>query len=159
MVVRLVRGAAGLALAAGGVAVGQVLAARGRAPAPPGEDRWHTVTVAVPPDRVAPGGALPERLAAFGDRIEVQVRPAPGDRGTEIAARLRGPVPSGAAEVVARASGDDPRQELRTALRDTRSLLETGDVLRPSGPPTTRPTPTNAWLRLLTSRARGEGTL
>jgi hypothetical protein len=52
-------------------------------------DRWHTVTVNHPPEVVAPDGQLPEPLAGLGDAVEVQVRPAPGGRGTELAARPR----------------------------------------------------------------------
>jgi hypothetical protein len=50
-------------------------------------DRWHAITVNLPPEDVSQGGQLPGPLAELGDRIEVQIRPAPGDRGTEIHAR------------------------------------------------------------------------
>ena len=52
-------------------------------------DRWHTVTVNRPPEVVAPDGRLPEPLAGLGDAVEVQVRPALGGRGTELAAQPR----------------------------------------------------------------------
>ena len=94
------------------------------------QDRWHTVTVNRPPEEVAPDGRLPEPLEALGDAVEVQIRPAPGGRGTEVAARLRGDVPSGLAAAAARIAGNDPRQDLRAALRQSRQLLETGEVLR-----------------------------
>ncbi len=58
-------------------------------------DRWHTVTINRPPDEVSANGRLSEPLAKLGDKIEVQVRPAPGDRGTEVAARLREPLRTG----------------------------------------------------------------
>lgn len=54
------------------------------------EDRWHVVTVNRPPEEVSSEGRLPDPLAELGDKIEVQTRPAPGDRGTELAARLLG---------------------------------------------------------------------
>jgi len=52
-------------------------------------DRWHTVTVNRPPEEVATDGRLPGPLAELSDAVEVQIRPAPGGRGTEVAARLR----------------------------------------------------------------------
>ncbi len=120
-------------------------------------DRWHAVTVNVPPQEVSPDGGLPGPLAGMADKIEVRIKPAPGDRGTEIHARLRGSVPSGPSAVKARASGEDPRQELRKALRETRSILETGEVLSPDKPPTTKSTPGGKLLGTVTSRGRGEG--
>ncbi|MFC8874644.1 MULTISPECIES: alcohol dehydrogenase catalytic domain-containing protein [Streptomyces] len=89
-------------------------------------DRWHTVTINRPPDEVSANGRLPEPLAKLGDKIEVQVRPAPGDRGTEVAARLREPVPFGPGGAAARLKGQDPRGSVRRALRDSRALLESG---------------------------------
>ena len=97
---------------------------------------------------------MPERL-----RFPVQVRSAPGDRGTEVAARQRGSVPAGPGGAVARASGDDPRQRLRAALRQSKQLLETGEVLKPDEPPTTRRTLRSLPLELGTRRAGGEGRL
>jgi hypothetical protein len=122
-------------------------------------DRWHTVTINRPREEVAPDGRLPEPLAALGDAVEVQVRPAPGNRGTELAARPRTGAPSGLGAVVARAAGADPRQDVRTALRQAKQLVETGEVLEPDTPPTTRRTLRNLPLELATRRARGEGRL
>ena len=122
-------------------------------------DRWHTVTVNRPAEVVAPDGQLPEPLAGLGDAVEVQVRPAPGGRGTELAARPRTSAPSGLRGVVARAAGSDPRQAVRTALRQAKQLAETGEVLEPDKPPTTRRTLRNLPLELATRRARGEGRL
>ena len=87
-------------------------------------------------------------LAAFTD-AEVTTRPAPGDRGTEIAARLTSP-------------GDDSHdrlQELRKALRDTRQVLEVGYVLHPDRPGTTQATPLNKPLREATAHGKEEGRL
>jgi hypothetical protein len=123
------------------------------------QDRWHTVTINRPPEEVAPDGRLPEPLAELGDAVEVRLRPAPGGRGTEVAARLREGAPSGPGGVVARASGNDPRQDLRSALRQSRQLLETGEVLRADEPPTTRRTLRGLPLDLATRRAGGEGRL
>src|SRR4051812_38261464 len=49
---------------------------------------WLVVTVFVEPAAVDPE-KLPAPLAEFGEPIEVRVRPAPGDKGTELAVRLR----------------------------------------------------------------------
>lgn len=77
--------------------------------------RWRAVTVLCAPDRLAD---LPAPLAALGDRVETRVTAAPGDRGTELAARYRG-----------RAS-DEEIGRLRQALREAKQLVEVGEVLR-----------------------------
>ena len=123
------------------------------------QDRWHTVTVNRPRHEVTPDGRLPQPLEALGDAIEVQIRPAPGDRGTEVAARLRGGVPTGPGGAFARVSGDDPRQQVRSALRQSKQLLETGEVLRADEPSTTRRSLRSLPLALATRRAGGEGRL
>jgi hypothetical protein len=122
-------------------------------------DRWHTVTISRPPDEVAPDGRLPEPMAELGDQVEVQIRPAPGDKGAELAARLRTAEPSGLTGTAARITGNDPRQDLRAALRQAKQLLETGEVLSADKPPTTRRTLRNLPLELATRRAGGEGRL
>jgi hypothetical protein len=122
-------------------------------------DRWHSVTVNRPPEEVAPEGRLPEPLATLGDAVEVRLRPAPGGRGTELAVRLGDGAPAGATGAVARAAGSDPRQQVRSALRQSRQLLETGEVLRADEPPTTRRTLRGLPLELATRRAGGEGRL
>jgi hypothetical protein len=76
-----------------------------------------------------------------------------------VAARLRGDVPSGLAAAAARVVGSDPRQDLRAALRQSRQLLETGEVLSPDKQPTTRRTLRGLPLDLATRRAGGEGRL
>jgi hypothetical protein len=106
-----------------------------------------------------PGGRLPEPLSRLGDRIEVQVRPAAGGKGTEILARPREPAPSDGPKLVARIGGTDPRQEIRPALREAKSLLETGEVLQPARPGSDHRTVPGKLLDLVSSRARGEGRL
>ena len=102
--------------------------------------RWHVVTVQCPPEEA--GARRDTPLAELGAAVEVQVRPAPGDRGSEIAARLTAPdADSGQVE------------KLRVALRETRQVLEIGWVVHPDRPGTTRPTALNAPLRAAT-RAR-----
>jgi hypothetical protein len=122
-------------------------------------NRPLAVTVNRPPDEVAPEGRLPEPLRRVAELADFDVRPAPGDRGTEIHARLTEPVPGGARGVAARITGDDPRQPVREALREAKSLLETGEVLRADAPPSTHPTPAGKVLDLVTRRSGGEGRL
>lgn len=107
-------------------------AARGRAGADgdPGTwVRWEVVTVDRPPEQVLPNGRWPEPLRRLGGAIEVRVRPAPGDRGTELAARplAGGPPPAGLA---AHLVGDDPALLLRRTLRQVKQRAEAGEVLR-----------------------------
>lgn len=148
----------GKAAAVLGIGAG-VVALRRRKSATPDHERWLAVTVNRVADEVAPEGRLPEPLQRLEDRIEVKVRPAPNAKGTEIMARPRQPVPQGVRRVAARISGDDPRQEVRVALREAKSLLETGEVLRPTVPGSDRATFPGKLLDLVTSRAAGEGRL
>ncbi|MFV0138115.1 hypothetical protein ACLGIH_34005 [Streptomyces sp. HMX87] len=69
-------------VAAGGVAVRRSRPAR-RTDERAG-DRWLTVTVNRPPTDVGSEGKLPPPLDELAERIDVQIRPAPGDRGTEL---------------------------------------------------------------------------
>jgi hypothetical protein len=105
---------------------------------------WLVVTVFRDPTDIdtAP---LPVPLAEFGDRIEVRVRPAGGDKGTELAARLRDR-PSGSA--AGRLGGTDPEGELRSALRRAKQLLEVGEVLALDPVPHGERTPTPGGLLL-----------
>lgn len=120
--------------------------------------RWHAVTVNRPEKEVAPDDRLPAPLAELGDAVEVRLRPAPGNRGTEVAARLHTEL-TGLRALPARLGGTDSRQALRAALRDAKQVVETGEVLRPDHPPTTRRTVAGKPLALVVRRARGEGRL
>ncbi|WP_230689062.1 hypothetical protein ACN26Y_14925 [Micromonospora sp. WMMD558] len=97
---------------------------------------WQVVTVDRAPRAVLPGGRWPEPLRRLGGAIQVEVRPAPGCRGTELAARPRPgvPLPGLAAHVV----GDDPARAVRAALRQAKQLAETGEVLRADRTPMDR---------------------
>ncbi|WP_041841096.1 hypothetical protein [Actinoplanes friuliensis] len=109
---------------------------------PPGPGRRHVITVHRPLDELAE--VLPEPLAAYHGALEVQLRAAPAGRGTEISARaLNDSVSDG---------------DIRRLLRESRSLLEVGDILQPGGP-TTTPTVTNAPLRAATRHGREGGLL
>jgi hypothetical protein len=143
---------------AGGYAAGRALTARsyGRWPGSlrhaklPG---WLVVTVHVSPAEVAaPAGHLPEPLDRLGDGVEVQIRPAPGDRGTELRARPR-PTQGHAAP------GPQAWRELRVALRHSKQLIETGEILRPDEPSTTRDTPLSRPLAYAIRHAQEEGRL
>ena len=154
----------GVALAGLGVGAGALWRWRSRRAADGVGDkgaanRWLLVTVNRPPDEVMSDGRLPDPLARLGEAIEVQVRPAPGGRGTELAARLVDTAPSGASEVAARLAGQDPGQAVRAALREAKSLIETGEVLRADEPSTTRATAGGKLVGLATRRAGGEGRL
>ncbi|KUH40206.1 MULTISPECIES: hypothetical protein [Streptomyces] len=148
---------AATAVGAASVALWRRVAARS-ADRTEGGDRWLTVTVNRPPEEIDPGDP-PEPLRKYADRIEVRTRPAPGGRGTELAARLRGGTPPVATSPVARLAGEDPRQDVRRALRDAKALLEAGEVLEPDAPPTTRDTPGGRLVGLVTRRSGGEGVL
>ena len=112
---------------------------------------WLAVTVLREPSEI-PASPPPPPLGAFGDRVEVRVRPAPSDKGTELAVRLRGDQPSAAAPT--RLLGSDPRAELRSALRRAKQLLEVGEVLAVDPVPHGDRTPTpggvllEAWTRI-----------
>ncbi|MFI5894971.1 hypothetical protein ACIA5D_33220 [Actinoplanes sp. NPDC051513] len=130
-----------LILAAGGVAglaASRALTHRSRPAAHPG----HAVTVARPVDYVT--AHLPAELTDLADAIDLELRAAPGDRGTEIHVRRRSDAVS---------DGD-----IRRALRTGRSLLEAGDVLRPAVA-TTTPTMLNKGLRAVTGHGRERGLL
>ena len=108
-----------------------------------------------------PDNQIQGPLAELGDLVEVEVRAAPGDKGSELRARLRSPEPTGVASAAARLSGDDPRQRVRAALREAKQLIEVGEVLRVDPTPHGRrpPTPSGAIVELATKRAAGEGVL
>jgi hypothetical protein len=113
---------------------------------------WLVVTVLREPFDVETGD-LPRPLAELGDRIEVRVRPAPGSKGTELAARLRDRASSGG--VADRLGGADPQSDLRSALRRAKQLLEVGEVLAVDPTPhgDRKATPGGALLEAWTKRA------
>ncbi|SDF90866.1 hypothetical protein [Pseudonocardia oroxyli] len=134
---------ASLAARAGGSVVRQVKAVVDPAPArPAGTDHsasgWLVVTVVGEPSQIDTD-RLPVPLAEFGDQLEVLVRAAPGDKGTELAARLRDR-PSGS--TLARLTGSDPQADLRSALRRAKQLIEVGEVLAVDPAPHGDRTPT-----------------
>jgi hypothetical protein len=111
-------------------------------------NRWRTVTVVTPLESIV----LPEPLGAFGDAIEVRLTVAPSDKGTQIAARFANPLD---------AQDETNVSELRMALRESKSLLETGEVVRLDPKPEgSRPaTPAGLLTDLLTRKSSGKGVL
>ena len=117
-------------------------------------DRWRVVTIAAEPEQIAPEGRLPTPLADLDELIEVRFEPAPGDRGTELAARPR-----------AGASHPDDQNDLarmiRRALRESKQLIEAGELAtnepQPEGH---RPaTPAGLVVDALSRRSPEEGVL
>ena len=146
-----IRGVATAAAAAGSAAIKKVV---GRAPSGWGSHddpmRWRAVTVNRPLSELE--GNLPAPLAALGDAVEVRLQPAPGDKGTELHARLTGTGHD-------RIQGQEPLEALRSALRQAKQLAEVGYVLEADLSTTSRPTPLNEPLRQATKHAGGEGRL
>jgi hypothetical protein len=150
--------AASLAARAGGSVVRQIRSvidpasttSAGAADEP--ASRWLVVTVYREPTEVDTG-QLPAPLAELGDRIEIQVRPAADGKGTEVAARMRDPAAKG--------GGREARDEVRSALRRAKQLIEVGEVLAvdptPHGKRTA--TPGGVLLETVTRRAGKEGVL
>ena len=137
--------------AAAGVAVAQVARSTGSGPRP---DRWHAVTVHRGPEELGSPGAWPQPIADLGDVVEVRVRPAPGDRGAELAVRaVPGHRPGESSDAA------DLEGRIRVALRHSRMLLETGEILRSDEPSTTRPTLTSIPLQLAIRKAKSGGRL
>ncbi|MEH1098715.1 hypothetical protein [Micromonospora sp. CPCC 205561] len=99
--------------------------------------RWQVVTVDRAPGEVLPDGRWPEPLRRLGNAVRVELRPAPGCRGTELAARpLAGAAPTGLA---AHLVGDDPGLLVRRALWEVKQAVEAGEVLRADRSPVDRP--------------------
>jgi hypothetical protein len=121
--------------------------------------RWRVVTINASSEEVMPDGQVPEPLARLGDLVEVELSAAPGGKGTELRARLRQPKPGESA--ADRLSGNDPRQQVRSALREAKQLVEAGEVLRVDPVPHGRrtPTPTGWLVEFVTQHAPGEGVL
>lgn len=76
---------------------------------------------------------------AIEHRGVMRVRPAPGDRGTELSVAMEFALPAGK---VARAflsfSGHDPEQLVRETLRHIKQLMEAGEIPTTAGQPSGR---------------------
>ncbi|HEY6794578.1 MAG TPA: hypothetical protein VI248_07835 [Kineosporiaceae bacterium] len=127
--------------AAARMALDGVDAARRRATSGPPARRGaardvHTLTVTVPPEQLLPGAPALAPLDRFGDAVQVTVRPAPADRGSQVHVRLVGP------DAGDGRGGQDAASAVRAALREVRALAEIGFVPSPDRPTTTWPTTT-----------------
>ncbi|MCD0445053.1 hypothetical protein LO763_15660 [Glycomyces sp. A-F 0318] len=136
-------------------AVERRIAARGTRPASDPAERWLAVTVNAAPETVAADPQVRRLQDVPG--LKVRLTPAPGGRSTEIAARFTGDALAGRTGPLSRIAGRDPRQPVRRALRNTKSMLETGEVLRTE--PTRPRTPGGRFMAALARRSGGEGRL
>jgi hypothetical protein len=133
------RVAGGVGLMAAGVGVARYMATRPRTGDRAPKNRWITVTVNCSPQRLASRADLPEPITRLGDAVDIRVAPAPGDRGTELGARLREIPRTKIVGMVNRRPEEDPRRMVEEALRQAKSMIETGEVLRPDWPPSAQP--------------------
>lgn len=102
-------------------------------------NRWIMVTVNCSPQRLASRADLPEPITRLGDAVDIKICPAPGDRGTELGARLRELPRTRVAGMVMRRAEEDPRLVVERALRDAKAIIETGEVVRSERPPYAQP--------------------
>ncbi|MEX5257993.1 hypothetical protein [Kocuria arenosa] len=146
---------------AGGIIIRRALRSSHGSAHEESQERWRAVTINRPPEQVAPQGRWPDPIAQLGDTVEVQIRPAPGGKGTELVARLRHPGGSGAVDATSRARGETPQQAVRSALRQAKQLIEVGEVLKVDPAPhgKRRHTPGGRLLEAATKRAGQEGVL
>lgn len=114
-----------------------------------GPGRWLVVTVYRRPEDVPTQVDGSGPLSRMRGEIELTVRAAPGDKGAELAARPTAPD----------GGSVDMRRQLRAALRETKSILECGEVVESSRPGSSHPGPAGQLLRSVTKRAWGEGRL
>jgi uncharacterized membrane protein len=74
--------------------------------------------------------------ATVANQGEVEFRPAPRQRGTEVRVRLRYDPPAGKLGAsLAKLFGEAPDQQIRDDLRRFKQVLETGEVVRSEGSP------------------------
>jgi hypothetical protein len=138
--VNMKRVAGGLGVLMAGMGVARWMSARShmtkdRAP----KNRWIMVTINCSPQRLASRADLPEPITRLGDAVDIKICPAPGDRGTELGARLRDLPRTKIAGMVTRRPEEDPHLMVEEALRQAKSLIEAGEVIRPDWPPTGQP--------------------
>jgi len=100
------------------------------------KNRWIMVTVNCSPQRLASRADLPEPLTRLGDAVDIKICPAPGDRGTELGARLRDLPRTRVHGMVDRRLEEDPRLMVERALREAKAMIEAGEVIRPDWPAT-----------------------
>jgi uncharacterized membrane protein len=97
---------------------------------------FHAEVVTDDPPRLVAWRATDSPVPHEG---RVELRAAPGDRGTEVRVRLTYRPPAGDIGVaLARLTGDEPDQLLRDALRRIKQVLEAGEVVVVDAPPSGR---------------------
>jgi uncharacterized membrane protein len=107
---------------------------RWKAAAPVGKVGWDAELVDdVRGERISwrslPGATVPNEGS-------VDLRPAPGGKGTEVRVHLSYAVPGGrAGRAVARMLGEEPHQQVEDDLRRFKQVMETGEVVRSDGSP------------------------
>jgi hypothetical protein len=142
------------------VLAGQLVYRRGSRPTGGAHaEGWKSVTILAPRDRIYSAGRYPQPVQALATWLELRLEDAPGDRGTELHARLR-PGPETGRQI-RKATGAKPDNALRIALRDSKQLVETGQILlvhpRPHG--SRARTPGGLLVDFLERRAKGKGVL
>lgn len=150
-------GVAAVATAAAAVVVGRRHRRRpdeGAGSPQESRSRWQAVTILAQPQDVLGADDTPPFFDDLRDTVEVEARPAPADKGTELRARLREPA----------SSEDDAAEaakEIRVALRRAKQVIEAGEVLRVDPTPhgERKATPTGAVVDEATDRADEEGLL
>ena len=107
--------------------------------------RWRVVTVQRSEADVI-GAMAP--LTALGYGVETRLSAAPGDRGTELAARIR-------------SDSDLSADDVRIALRQTKQLAEAGEiaVVHPQSHGHRKTTPQGALLDAVAKLSEGKGVL
>lgn len=107
---------------------------RWRATAPAGRTlEWEAELVEDRPGELIAWRSLGGQVGNSGS---VRFTPAPGGRGTEVHVDLEYAPPGGSAAIaLARAFGEEPRQQVSDDLRRLKQVLEAGEVMRSEGNP------------------------
>src|SRR3954449_10658415 len=101
-------------------------------------DATAVITVNRSPEEVQRLWQDPEYRSTYIDGLEAQVefKPAPGDRGTEIHVTLSADPPGGKlGEAAAKLTGALPQAKVKDELRRFKQRVETGEVARSDGTP------------------------
>ncbi len=99
------------------------------------KNRWMMVTINCSPARLASPADLPEPIIRLGDAVDIKICQAPGDRGTELGARLRDFPRGRMGGTMSWRAGSSTRRAVQQALRQAKSLIEAEEVLRTDGAP------------------------
>jgi len=101
-----------------------------KAKAPAGQTvEWDAELVEDRPNELISWRALPSSQIHHAG--QVQFRPAPGDRGTEVEVDLQYDPPAGPiGQTVARLFGKEPGQQVPTDLRRLKQVMEPGEIIR-----------------------------